>query len=259
MTMTETKRARPTRIDLDLLGSTIAEKTADANEDIVPTIIEVITDLSTIGHDPVNVTSADHAVERLTLVDLVIRPIEEVRVNAVAVAVLGTVASSLMIVHMEGIVDTTVVIGIDVIMSVIVPILRLIGAPGVQVTMIPGDEDTTHEISVRTRHRQDLTFDPRRLIVGDRMQRQRRFQQSLQLLSLQLPSSVQRRHTHIVVRLRHHDLLRLIRTPQFPMRRRGGKRCSTPRRKSLLFRWMRCRYRLHIYQCCKHFRSRPLQ
>jgi hypothetical protein len=258
--MTETKRARPTRIDLDLLGPTIAEKTAYAIEDIgITTIYEMITDLKPIGHDLVTVTLADREVERLTPMGLVIRPIEEVRVNAVAVAVLGTVASSLMIVHMEGVVETTVVIGIDVIMSVIVPILRLIGAPGVQVTTIPGDVDTTREISVRTRHRQDLTFDPRRLIVGDRMQRQRRFQQSLQLLSLQLPSSVQRRHTHIVVRLRHHDLLRLIRTPQFPMRRRGGKRCSTPRRKSLLFRWMRCRYRLHIYQCCKHFRSRPLQ
>ena len=222
-------------------------------------ITERITVLTLIDHDPVNVTLADRAVERLTLVDLINRPIEEVGVNAVAVAALGTVASSLMIVHMEEVVDTTVVIGIGVIMSVIVPILRLIGAPGVQVTTIPGDVDTTHEISVRTRRRRDLTFEPLRLIVGDRMQRQRRFQQSLQLLSLQLPSSVQRRHTHIVVRLRHHDLLRLIRTPQFPMRRRGGKRCSTPRRKSLLFRWMRCRYRLHIYQCCKHFRSRPLQ
>ena len=179
----------------------------------------MITDLRPIDHDLVNVTLADRAVVRLTPTGLVIRPIEEMRVNAVAVAVLGTVASSLMIVHMEGIVDTTVVIGIDVIMSVIVPILRLIGAPGVQVATIPGDVNTTHEISVRTRRRRDMTFDPRRLTVGDRMKRQRRFQQSLLLLS-----SVQRRRTHIGVLLRHHDLLRLIRTPQFPMRRGGGKR-----------------------------------
>ena len=256
--MIGTEEACPTWIKI--VEANESDGVAIAIADIfLTTIFEVITDLMPIGHDLVNVTLVDRAVVRLTPTGLVIRPIEEMRVTAVAVAVLGTVDSSLMIAQMEVIVDTTVVDGIDVIMSVIVPILRLIGAPGVQVTTIPGDEDTTHEISVRTRHRQDLTFDPRRLIVGDRMQRQRRFQQSLQLLSLQLPSSVQRRHTHIVVRLRHHDLLRLIRTPQFPMRRRGGKRCSTPRRKSLLFRWMRCRYRLHIYQCCKHFRSRPLQ
>ena len=118
-----------------------------------------------------------------------------------------------------GVVETTVVIGIDVIMSVIVPIISLIGAQGVQVTTIPGDVDTTREISVRTRHRRELTFGPRRLMVDDRMQRQRRFQQPLQL-----PSNVQRRHTRIVVHLRHHDLLRLTRAPQFPMQRRGGKR-----------------------------------
>ena len=135
----------------------IGKNIAVTEDIVVTTISEVITVLTPIDHDPVNVTSADHAVERLTLVDLVTRPIEEVRVNAVAVAVLGTVASSLMIVYMAGIVDTTVVIGIDVIMSVIVPILRLIGAPGIQVTTIPGDVDTTHEISVRTRHRRDLT------------------------------------------------------------------------------------------------------
>jgi hypothetical protein len=179
---------------------------------VVPTIYEVITDLRPIDHDLVNVTLADRAVVRRTPTGLVIRPIEAVRVNAVAVAVLGTVASSLMIVHMEVIVDTTVVIVIDVSMSVVVPIIRPIGAPGVQVTTIPGDVDTTHEISVRTRRRREPTFDPRRLTVGDRMKRQRRFQQSLLLLS-----SVQRRHTHIVVLLRHHDLLRLIRTPPFRM------------------------------------------
>jgi hypothetical protein len=256
--MTEAEETRPKWVEL-VEAKDVESFTVVIANIFLTTIFEVITDPMPIGHDFVNVTLVDRAVVRLTPTGLVIRPIEEMRVNAVAVAVLGTVDSSLMIAQMEVIVDTTVVDGIDVIMSVIVPILRLIGALGVQVTMIPGDEDTTHEISVRTRHRQDLTFDPHRLIVGDRMQRQRRFQQSLQLLSLQLPSSVQRRHTHIVVRLRHHDLLRLIRTPQFPMRRRGGKRCSTPRRKSLLFRWMRCRYRLHIYQCCKHFRSRPLQ
>jgi hypothetical protein len=213
--MNETERARPTWIDLDILSPTIAENTADAAEDIVvTTIFEAITDLRPIDHDRVNVTLADRAVERLTLLGLVIRPIEGVRMNAVAVAVavLGTVASSLMIVAMEVIVDTTVVVVIDVIMSVIIPILRLIGAPGVQVTTIPGDVNTTHEISVRTRRRRDLTFDPRRLTVGDRMKRQRRFQQSLLLLT-----SVQRRHTHIVVRLRHHDLLRLIRIPLFRM------------------------------------------
>ncbi len=219
MTMTETEKARPTWIDLDLLGTTIAEKTAYTNEDIVvPTIFEVITDLRLIDHDLVNVTLADRAVVRLTPTGLVIRPIEAVRVNAVAVAVLGTVASSLMIVHVEVVVDTTVVIVIDVSMSVVVPIIRPIGAPGVQVTTTPGDVDTTHEISVRTRRRREPTFDPRRLTVDDRMKRQRRFQQSLLLLS-----SVHRRHTHIGVSLRHHDLLRLIRIPRFPTRRRGGK------------------------------------
>ena len=220
VTLIVTARTRSSKIDLAILALQIMENVDDMSENIVvPTIIEVITDLTPIDHDPVNVTSADHAVERLTLVDLVTRPIEEVRVNAVAVAVLGTVASNLMIVHMEGIVDTTVVIGIDVIMSVIVPILRLIGAPGVQVTTIPGDVDTTREISVHTRHRRELTFGPRRPTVNDRMQRQRRFQRSILLRS-----SVQRRHTHIVVHLRHRDLLRRIRTPQFPMQRRGGKR-----------------------------------
>jgi hypothetical protein len=178
----------------------------------VTTISEVITNLRQIGHDLVNVTLADRAVVHLTPMRLVNRPIEEAMVGAVAVAVLGTVASSLMIVGMEVIVDTTLVIVIDVIMSVIVPILRLIGAPGDQVTTIPGDVDTTHAISVRTRRRRDLTFGPRRLTVDDRMKRQRRFQQSLLLLS-----SVHRRHTHVGVHLRHHDLSRLIQTPPFRM------------------------------------------
>ena len=175
-------------------------------------ITERITVLTLIDHDPVNVTLADRAVVRLTPKRLVNRPIEEAMVGAVAVAVLGTVASSLMIVGMEVIVDTTLVIVIDVIMSVTVPILRLIGAPGVQVTTIPSDVDTTHAISVRTRLRRDLTFGPRRLTVDDRMKRQRRLQQSLLLLS-----SVHRRHTHVGVHLRHHDLSRLIQTPPFRM------------------------------------------
>ena len=97
----------------------------------------MITDLKPIDHDLVNVTLADRAVVHLTPEGLVIRPIKAVRVNAVAVAVLGTVASSLMIEQMEVIVDTTVVIVIDVSMSVVVPIIRPIGAPGVQVTTIP--------------------------------------------------------------------------------------------------------------------------
>jgi hypothetical protein len=172
----------------------------------------VITDLRPIDHDLVNVTLADRAVVRLTPTGLVIRPIEEMRVNAVAVAVLGTVASSLMIEQMEVIVDTTVVIVIDVSMSVVVPIIRPIGAPGVQVTTTTSDVETTHEISVRTRRRREPTFDPRRLTVDDRMKRQRRFQQSLLLLS-----SVHRRHTHVGVHLRHHDLSRLIQTPPFRM------------------------------------------
>ena len=223
-TMIETTEARLTWIDLvfhdTTLGAKIVESFTIVNKVvIISTIYQENAGIILIDHDLVNVTPADHAVERLTLVGLVIRPIEEMRVTAVAVAVLGTVDSSLMIAQMEVIDDTKVVIVIDVSMSVIVPILRLIGAPGVQVTTIPGDVDTTHEIRVRTRRRRDLTFEPLRLIVGDRMQRQRRFQQPLQL-----PSNVQRRHTHIVVHLRHHDLLRLTRAPQFPMQRRGGKR-----------------------------------
>jgi hypothetical protein len=216
--MIETEETRPTWVEIiEAKGN---ESFAIAIADIVPTtIFEVITDLRPIDHDLVNVTLADRVVVRLTPKRLVNRPIEEAMVGAVAVAALGTVDSSLMIVNMAVIDDTTLVIVIDVIMSVIVPILRLIGAPGDQVTTIPGDVDTTHAISVRTRRRRDLTFDLRRLTVSDRMKRQRRFQQSLLLLS-----SVQRRHTHIVVLLRHHDLLRLIRIHQFPMQRGGGKR-----------------------------------